>query len=85
MTKSRINVSRNPNGMWTVRVDGTGVAHFLQNNNADDVIVEALILSAQHLAGHYESKSIDFTLSPDNMETIKRVGMKKPKLIKMVH
>ena len=82
MTASRVNVSRRKDGIWTIRVDGAEVAQFL---GGDDVQVEVLILSAQHLSTHYGSKSIDFTMNPDNMETIKRVGMKKPKLIKTVH
>ncbi len=82
MTASRINVSRQAGGVWVLRVDGKEVAQFL---GSDDVQVEALILAAQHLAGHYKSKDIDFTMSPDNMEIIKRIGMKKPKLIGAVH
>ncbi len=83
MTASRINVSRKQDGIWIIRVGGVQVAQFIGNANAGeaDVQVEILLLSAQRLAAHYKSKNIDFTTSPDDMETIKRVGVKKPKLI----
>ena len=82
MTTSRINVSRKADGVWVLRVDGGLVAEFLGGR---DVQVEILLLSAQHLAAHHLSKDIDFTMNPDNMEIIKRVGMKKSKLIKALH
>ncbi len=78
MTASRINVSKPVKDLWLIRLDGTEIARF---RDGDDVQVEALLLAAQHLASHYESKTIDFTMGPDDMETIKRVGIKKPKLI----
>ncbi len=80
MTASRINVSRKMNGVWVLRVDGKEVAQFIGGN---DTQVEILILSAQHIAGVIGSKGLEFTMSPDNMEIIKRVGNKKPKLIKL--
>ncbi len=87
MADSRVNISRKSDGTWLLRVDGRVVAQFAGGYNAAaiDTQAEMLILSAQHVADAIGEKSLDFTMNPDNMEIIKRVGMKTPKLIKMVH
>ena len=82
MSESSINVSRKQSGVWVIRVNGNQVAQYA---TGEDIQAELVVLAAQHLAAHYAAKSIDFTMNPDDMEHIKRVGLKKPKLIRMPH
>ena len=78
--KGRVTVRKKSEAVWTITLNNDEVARFLVR---DDVGVAMLLLAAQHLADKLKIKSIDFEMSHEDIERVKRIGLPKSKLIKL--